>query len=68
MIVWQLDGPEWDKRVTREARRLCQAYCRAMYCVDTKTCRSIWPGPGGALSSYFKEAKERLMVEMADTA
>jgi len=59
---------EWEKKVIAEARMLCLAHCRAAFCVDAKRCRNIWPGPGGTLSIYFKEAKERVKAREMDTA
>jgi hypothetical protein len=59
---------EFEKKVFTEARLLCRAHCRALRCEQEDRCINIWPGPGGTLSIYFKEAKERALAKMMDTA
>ena len=58
---------DWEKKIIAEARLLCLANCWAAFCVDAQRCRSIWPGPGGTLSMYFKEAEERVKARERDS-
>jgi hypothetical protein len=53
-------SPTIDALVVTEARRLCRTHCRAKFCDDANRCLDIWPGPGGQLAHYFKEAHERV--------
>jgi len=59
---------EFEKLVIAEAKLLCRARCRSVNCVDAKQCRNIWPGPGGTLSIYLKEARERVRTQQMDAA
>jgi len=51
---------EWGRKVIEEARALCLLNCRAVFCVEARRCRDIWPGPGGTLPRFFSEAEARL--------
>jgi len=59
---------EFEKMAIDEAKLLCRARCRAAHCLDKKQCRNIWPGPGGTLSIYLKEARERVRIRQMDAA
>ena len=56
---------EWDRKVLAEAKLLCLAYCRAAHCVDSHKCRA---GAEGPFHIYKKEARQRLLAKLMDTA
>lgn len=56
---------EFEGKVLVEAKRLCLAWCRAAYCVDSGVCRS---GAEGPFWLYMEEARERVLASLMDAA
>lgn len=44
------------------------ARCRAVHCEDAKQCLSPWPAPGSALNVFAREARDRVLAKMMDSA